>query len=709
MKLEKTSYLIVAALAAVMLYSCATLGSPDGGPVDMDPPIFVGSSPKINALNFKGNRVELEFDEVVTLVDQSEKVMYSPVQHEMPRLSALGRKVTIEFRDTMKPNTTYSIDFANCIQDNNENNPLEDFSFAFSTGDTIDTLQVSGIVLRARDLEPMQRVVVGIHSNLDDSAFTKLQFDRVARTNDRGQFTIRNLKPGRYKIYALNDADRDYKFVRTEDMAFLLDTIIPGSYQESTMDTLFTKTYAVDTVMRGLHTVFTPNDILLSMSNEGYSSQYLYAYERLDYNRLYVKFATRCDSLPAIKLIEPEVRESDDWYLLQRSEFNDSLIYWITDTALAHSDSIRVVLDYLRTDSTEKLSYTTDSLYFNVKNSYKRQLQNTQKEEEKRYKEIKEEYERNMEELRERAEKRKTERDTVKAEMEARADSIELAGIRRTWEKDSLARIPFYDFKLTSKASVDVDAPLTFEVTEPIDTLMMSGFHLWKQYEDSLWEEVPLHQLVSDKPHEIMKWSLHVEWEPGATYKLHVDSMSVYGIYGLANKMVMQEFKVRGLEEYANLYLSISPKLDVPAFVELLNSNDAVQRTSVVGADGYAVFNNVEPGDYYARIVLDANGNGQWDTGNYALHVQPEEVYYYPKKLSLKENWDIEQSWNIYELPVDMQKPAEIKKNKPEKKKWEKNQDETDGEEEEDFYDEGPAIYTGNKYTDYKNNNRNRR
>ena len=157
------------------------------------------------------------------------------------------------------------------------------------------------------------------------------------------------------------------------------------------------------------------------------------------------------------------------------------------------------------------------------------------------------------------------------------------------------------------------------------------------------------------------------------------------------------------------MYLSISPKLDAPAFVELLNSNDAVQRTAVVGADGYAVFNNVEPGDYYARIVLDANGNGQWDTGNYALHVQPEEVYYYPKKLSLKENWDIEQSWNIYELPVDMQKPAEIKKNKPEKKKWEKNQDETDGEEEEDFYDEGPAIYTGNKYTDYKNNNRNRR
>lgn len=705
MKLENTTYLIIAALAAMLLYSCASIGSPTGGPVDMDPPIFIGSNPAPNTLNFKGNRIELEFDEVVTLVDQSEKVMYSPVQRETPRLTALGHKVTVEFRDTMKPGTTYSIDFANCIQDNNENNPLENFAFAFSTGDTIDTLQVSGIVLRARDLEPMQKVVVGIHSNLNDSAFTKLQFDRVARTNDRGQFTIRNLKPGRYRIYALNDADRDYKFVRTEDMAFLLDTIIPDTYMETTMDTVFTKSMAVDTVTQGTHTVFIPNDILLSMSNEGYVSQYLYAYERPDYNRIYIKFSARSDTLPTIKVIEPQVRDDDSWYKLQRSEFNDSLFYWITDTTLAHNDSIRITLNYLRTDTLENLTYTTDTLYVNIKNAYKRQLEKSKKDEAERYKELKEEYEKNLERLRKRAEERKTERDTVKAEMEARADSMELATVLRTWEKDSIDRIPFFDFKLTSTATVDVDAPLTFEVVEPIDTIMMSGFHLWKQYEDSLWEELPVPALIPNEPHEIMKWSMPVKWEPGATYKLRIDSMSVYGIYGTPNKTIEQLFKVRRLEEYANLYLSISPATG-PAFVELLNTGDAVQRTATVGSDGYAVFNNVIPGDYYARIVLDRNSNGEWDTGNFASHLQPEEVYYYPKKISLKQNWDIEQSWNIYEVAVDMQKPEAIKKNKPEKKKWEKNDTDKFGEEEEDIYDEGPAIYTGNKYTDYQNNNR---
>lgn len=704
--MEKTAYFIIAALAAILLYSCATIGSPTGGAVDMDPPIFVSSNPAPNTLNFKGSKVELNFDEVVTLVDQSEKVMYSPVPREMPRLTALGRKVTIEFRDTLLPGTTYSIDFANCIQDNNENNPLEDFAFAFSTGDTIDTLQVSGMVLRARDLEPMQQVLVGIHSNLDDSAFTSLQFDRVARTNDRGQFTIRNLKPGKYRIFALNDVDRDYKFVRTEDMAFLPGTIVPSTYQESTMDTLFTKTMLVDTVVRGRHTVFTPNDILLSMCNEGYVSQYLHAYERPDYNRIYIKFSAHSDTLPTIKVLEPIAREDDGWYKLQRSEFNDSLFYWITDTMLSRNDSIKISLNYLRTDTLENLTYTTDTLYVNIKNAYKRQLEKSRKEEAEKYEDLKKEYEKNIKDLQERAEKRKSERDTVKAEMEARADSMEWAAVRRTWVKDSLSRIPFFDFKFTSGNSVDVDAPLTFEVVEPIDTLMMSGFKLQRQYEDSLWEDIPLPQLVPAKPNEIMKWQLPVKWEPGSTYKLHIDSMCVYGIYGAPNKTIDQQFTVKGLEEYANLYLNISPATG-PAFVELLNTSDAVQRTATVGNDGYAVFNNVAPGDYYARIVLDRNNNGKWDTGNYAQDLQPEEVYYYPKKISLKENWDIEQSWNIYEVPVDRQKPDAIKKNKPEKKKWEERDEKgkRDEDEEESIYDEGPAIYTGNKYTDYKNAN----
>ena len=139
-------------LASILLYSCANIGRPEGGPRDMDPPIFLHSDPKPNALNVKKNKLEILFDEIITLKDQQTKVVISPVQNENPVIRANGRKVTVEFRDTLKPSTTYSVDFADAIQDNNENNPLEDFAIAFSTGDSIDSLAVSGIVLRARDL-----------------------------------------------------------------------------------------------------------------------------------------------------------------------------------------------------------------------------------------------------------------------------------------------------------------------------------------------------------------------------------------------------------------------------------------------------------------------------------------------------------------------------------------------------------------------------
>ena len=197
MDLRKLIYAVLAAVIWTVLYSCASIGNPEGGPQDKLPPIFVKSEPEPDALNFNKSKIELSFDEIVTLDDPSNKIIVSPAQTEMPKLTANGKKVTVEIIDTLIPNTTYTIDFSNSIQDNNEGNPLENFAFAFSTGSHIDSMRVAGIVLDSHTLEPQQGVVVGLHSNLADSAFQKIKLERVARTNDRGQFIIRNIKPGK--------------------------------------------------------------------------------------------------------------------------------------------------------------------------------------------------------------------------------------------------------------------------------------------------------------------------------------------------------------------------------------------------------------------------------------------------------------------------------------------------------------------------------
>ena len=122
---------------------------------------------------------------------------------------------------------------------------------------------------------------------------------------------------------------------------------------------------------------------------------------------------------------------------------------------------------------------------------------------------------------------------------------------------------------------------------------------------------------------------------------------------------------------------------------------------------------NVTPGAYFLRLTIDSNANGKWDTGNYKEHLQPEEVYYYPKRLRLRANWDLDENWNIYETALDLQKPEEIRRNKPEqaKNKIEKKQDKNqngDDEEEDEFSTGLNPNYTGNKYNDTKNRRLNR-
>ena len=663
MKLEKTSYIVLTILIAALLYSCASIGRPTGGNKDIDPPVFTGSNPAPNSTNVKNQSIVLHFNEYIVLKDQSTKFVVSPAQKENPSIRANGKRINIELRDTLIPNTTYSIDFSDAIQDNNENNPLQGFSFAFATGDTIDTLQISGIVLNARDLEPQKEFFVGVHSCLDDSAFSKLPLERIARTTELGQFTIRNIKPGRYHIFALNDADRNYKFARSEDLAFLEEIIVPSVTEIETMDTVFTSQMVTDTIYKATHSLFLPNDILLSSFNEDYKSLYLVNNERTSDRRFNVLFSAPSDSLPTLEVLKPEgFDNSKKWYILDNSQHNDTLNYWITDTMLIKSDSIRVNMRYLHTDTNDMRTFTNDTIYFNLKKM-----------------------------------KKKGNKKVEKKKEEEGKDSL-----------DSIPQIQLLKFAAASSGTIDVYAPFRFKSEEPIDSINPAMIHL-KQKIDTIWEDRGIVELKRDSASSILNYKVEYDWEPGGTYGITIDSLAITGIYGLYNGTISQEFKVKELEEYSNLFFKVN--VTDSAFVELLDKSDKVVRTAPV-ENGMADLFNINPGEYYARIVLDANGNGKWDTGNYSQHLQPEEVYYFSKKLNLKQNWDIEETWDIYELPIDVQKPMAIKKNKP-KNYREQTKPEDEEEEEEEFGTNFNNMnsYTGNKYNDtrHRTNGFNRR
>ena len=234
--------------------------------------------------------MEILFDELVQLDKPSENVIITPPQMQLPVIRAAGKKVVVELKDTLKENTTYTIDFTNSISDNNEKNVFENFSFAFSTGDVIDTLEVSGILLNAENLEPMPGITIGLHKNLEDSAFVKLPFDRTSRTNDKGEFTIRNISPGSYRIFGLNDVNRDYKFDQPgEEIAFNDSIIIPSLEQTTRQDTLWKDSLTIDTIRTVGYTRYFPDDIQLRLFKENFVRQYLLKPERQQENLLTIK------------------------------------------------------------------------------------------------------------------------------------------------------------------------------------------------------------------------------------------------------------------------------------------------------------------------------------------------------------------------------------------------------------------------------------
>ena len=309
--------------------------------------------------------------------------------------------------------------------------------------------------------------------------------------------------------------------------------------------------------------------------------------------------------------------EQEDWAILERSFHNDTLQYWIKDSLIYNMDTLLFTAEYFRTDTLRQLSLYNDTLKFIMK-----KVKAPKKKEKKKDKDN---------------------------------DSIEVPEIQ------------FMQMNAKISSSLDVYKPLRFSFAEPLQTYDAGKIHL-EQKRDTLWIPVAdsLYTFLQDSI-AIRDYTLTYKWTPGESYRIVMDSTAFTNIYGLFTNTYKQEFKVKALEDYANLYLSISGVSD-SAFVEILDSGDKPVRTAPV-INGGAEFMYMNPGTYYARLFIDRNGNGKYDTGNYSEKRQPEEVSYYPQELELKANWDIEQDWDIYATPVDKQKPEKIKKNKPKEKK----------------------------------------
>ena len=623
-----------------VLTSCARMGNPDGGWYDETPPKVLGATPADKATEVKAQKVKISFDEFVKIDNPTENVIVSPPQLQAPEIKATGKSIEVKLLDSLKANTTYTIDFSDAISDNNEGNPLGNYTYSFSTGAEIDTMEVSGYVVAAENLEPVKGILVGLYANLADSAFEKQPMLRVSRTDSRGHFVIKGVKRGTYRVYALQDVDGNYQFNQKSEMiAFNHELIKPSVMDDTRQDTLWSDSLHIADIKRVGYAHFLPDNITLSAFHEVLTSRYLLSVTRNEANHFAVNFSYGNPKLPQIKGLN---FNAHDAFIAIPNAKRDTIDYWLRDTALVNQDTLRMEMTYLMTDSAGQLVSQTDTLEVLSKQPYERRM--------KQFKATYEKWQKQQEKLKKKGEPYQTE-----------------------MPRPTLA------IRMQNANEIDPEKRLQLQFETPISTIDTTKVHLYTKV-DSLWYRANYQLLPAARrnaegrfvrPDSLkygMNYEISADWKPGQDYSFETDSTAFTDIYGAVTPKYKQGFKVKGDDEFGSLVITLTGLDGQPCIVQLLDRNDKVIK-EVAAEHQQAEFYYLKPETYYLRLFVDSNHNGIWDTGDYAKDRQPEAVYYYPGKIECKAKWDLTESWNPTSTPLYLQKPGAITKQKADKQK----------------------------------------
>ncbi|MCF0183747.1 MAG: Ig-like domain-containing protein [Bacteroidaceae bacterium] len=652
--MKKLLYILI---TLTIILACASIGSPDGGRYDEQPPYVVATTPLDKSLRQSDvKKIRIAFNEYIKLENASEKVIVSPPQTEQPDLYVSGKKVIMTLFDTLQANTTYTIDFGDAILDNNESNPLGNYTYSFSTGDVIDTLELAGNVVSAENLEPVKGILVGLYrcdSVSDpgpDTLLATRRFERVSRTDGNGRFSIKGVAEGRYRVYALADMDGDYRFSQKSEMiGFDTATYVPYCAPDLRHDTIWRDSTHYEKIIHTPFMHFYPDNIVVRAFLEEGQAHYKLKQERPDPLKFTVYFTSPADSVPLVEGIGEDLAGR---ILTQPNPTNDTIVYWITDTALAYRDTLTIRMTYRETDTLNCLVPRTDTIDLVPRISRAKQVKELEKKVD----------------------------DWVKTqEKRLKVYEKKLAKFHEQYPDSTYQRVEHIDtarvlcplyhpvLDLTMKPSGNISPAENIRLTcpEPIDSIRLTHFKFQRQV-DTLWVDEPFF-LEHDSLNRCMM-VFYAEWKPNGKYKLETDSMSLLTVYGNIVKPLKKDITVSSLDAYGSLFVHVRLPGADSVIVQLLDKSDKLLRERLCNERGDADFFYVQPGQYYIRCFIDSNGDGKWTTGEYATGRQPERMFYFPQPLTVRAKWEVDQDWAPLTIDEMKQKPAALIKQKEKKR-----------------------------------------
>jgi len=522
----------------IALLSCAKRGSITGGLKDTLAPVITGSSPKNMSTNFSGNKIHIDFNEYIKVKDANKQLIISPPMQYAPTIVPSGsasRYIDITIKDTLKPNTTYSFNFGQSIIDNNEGNPYSQFKFIFSTGAYIDSLALSGSIKDAYDRKVDNFVTVMLYEaneTFTDSTIYKQKPRYVTNTLDSMvNFSLQNLKEGKYHLFALKDVSNNYIYnPKVDKIAFLNKPItIPN---DSTYELKLFKE-------KGAFKAIKP---VLEKANRLYAG-----YEGKD-----------------PRGITATVKNA-----------GTDEIYKTLVTNVADKDSVQIWLPRdLKADSLQVTMAKADSIKkFVIK-----------------YKQLKE------------------------------SDSLTVDAVQ--------------------KGGLHFRETFTLKPSTPLTAIEKSRIFLVDK--DSV--AVPFTHKYDDF-NQKLEFDFVKDENQKYTFTLMPGALTDF--YGKANDTLTYKLSTRSYDKYGNMTVNIKNVKRFPVIVELTDDKGKVYTSAYSEGETEVHFDYVEARDYILRIIYDDNKNREWDTGDYRILLQPEEVIYFPKPIPVGEQWDVEETFPL--------------------------------------------------------------
>ena len=597
---------------AFLAQQCANAVAPTGGPKDEKPPVVVEAVPENHSINFNGKKIEITFDEYITLENANQNVLISPPLSEKPDIKLKNKTVVIKFKEDLAANTTYTINFGASIKDLHEGNQFKDYVYSFSTGDHIDTLAIAGKVLNASDKKPVDGVYVSLYAadrdNLDSLPMTTIP-DYLTKTDKEGKFSLNGLADKKYLVFALKDANANLYFdLPNEEVAFL-DTLVAASLlkmpKPPTVDSVASdSTLLLNDSIQPIKTDSVVNDsVTVSKTTDTLvidTAKHLYNQNALN---LTLYMFTKVDSTQV--LLEKKLVEEGLLRFVFRHPAKDAIV--MTPEMLP--DSFNLV-------TTHSPEYDTITWYFtpNVKDSLWVQVK----------------YDTVI-------------NDSTRYNLKFKEPG---SNRRRKTEPKKLG----VSNNLLGRGGLVSGQDLVLTFSEPIVKYQMRDSAVFKCDSTTYYG-----RLAFEPADEYgLKYRLTTPFSADSSYSLVVPDSVFWGIRGRTNEAIKVNFHVLKDDEYGNIYITVVPPEGMKqVMVQLTNESGKVLKEQVITQKEEVMFDYLMPAKYKLRALLDADGNGKWSSGNYHLRMLPETILEYKDPLDLKAGWDIdlEDVWDLNTKP----------------------------------------------------------